>query len=118
MENLATHMSNLLKRAAPNAYANMLKHFSVDNQCRIGKHHEKVWSGCTAVMDFSAHSHTDFRNQDNVATLGLTLTNDESRDSQLHVLTRYKPSQINSEEAGLGIALENGACLIEVAKVC
>ena len=45
------------------------------------------------------------------------MTNDEKEDCQFHVLTRYKPSQIDSEVGGLAIELENGAALIEVAKV-
>ena len=61
VQNLATLMSQTLKKAAPSAHSNMMKNCDVAEKCRIGNGTEKVFSGMTAVMDFCAHRHLDFR---------------------------------------------------------
>ena len=68
------------------------------------------------LLDFSAHAHVDFRNEIDVATVGLTLKNEKSKDMQYHVLTTYKPSQSTSKVGGLAIQMQNGSALIEVAR--
>ena len=119
LDDLATIMGKILKKAAPIAHSNMVKDSEIAIQCRIGKGEpsNRPFCGVTAVCDFCAHSHTDFRNADGGATVGLTLKNEERpNDVQLHVLTMYRPSQVNSDTGGLALALSNGAVLIEVAK--
>ena len=120
LNNLATIMSKILKKATPVAFQNMVQHSEEAIHCRIGNGPGKSrpFCGVTAVCDFCAHSHYDFRNEDNCVTVGLTLKNqDRTQDSQYHVLTKYRPEQIVSDQGGVALALANGAVLIECAKL-
>ena len=117
LENLSNLMAEKLKICAPQAHTNMVKNSEVAKQCRIGTLNQNPFSGVTCVMDFSAHSHVDFRNESGVATVGLTLKNANSKDKQYHVLTSYRPSQINSNVGGLALSMQSGSILIEVASV-
>ena len=120
LDNLATIMGKILKRAAPIAHSNMVKDSEAAIDCRIGlgEPNTRPFCGVTAVCDFCAHSHTDFRNADGAATVGLTLKNDDrTSDVQFHVLTKYRPAQVNSDTGGVALALANGAVLIECAKL-
>ena len=100
LNNLATLVSPLFARIAPDAYANMTKYEKEAEDCRIGFRSGKPFSGVTAVSDFCAHSHKDTNNVNGGCTVVVSLLKPENRvfgqkpeDEQLHVLPHYSPDQ-------------------------
>ena len=100
LNNLATLVSPLFARIAPDAYANMTQHEKEASDCRIGRGPGRPFSGVTAVSDFCAHSHKDTNNVNGGCTVVVSLLKPENRvfgqkpeDEQLHVLPHYSPDQ-------------------------
>ena len=97
---LATAISPIFKRLAPQTFGNMTAYESLGSDCRIGLKRGRPFSGITTVTDFCAHAHKDRNNMNGGATVIVTLTRPENRenwrnpdDEQLHVLPHYMPDR-------------------------
>ena len=97
---LATAISPIFKRLAPQSYGNMTAYESLGSDCRIGLKRGRPFSGITTVADFCAHAHKDRNNMNGGTTVIVTLTRPENRenwrnpdDEQLHVLPHYMPDR-------------------------
>ena len=101
---LATAISPLFKRLAPQTFGNMTAYESLGSDCRIGLKRGRPFSGITTVADFCAHSHKDRNNMDGGATVIVTLTRPENRDNwrnpddeQFHILPHYMPDKTDEK---------------------
>ncbi|PFX14640.1 Methylcytosine dioxygenase TET2 [Stylophora pistillata] len=93
MQTLATDLSTVYEKYAPQAFQNQVKGEREGLECRIGNNERRPFSGVTCCMDFCAHSHKDSRNMDGGATLVCSLLKPEaisSDEEQLHVLPLYR----------------------------
>ena len=56
---MATHLSPVYKRLAPESHANQVAFENMAPACRIGEEGEegRPFSGVSAVIDYCAHSH-------------------------------------------------------------
>jgi hypothetical protein len=63
--NLSDIVAPYMKNMLPIAHKNLSAFSRIADSCRLGKKlpvHERCFSGLTACMDFSAHSHRDENN--------------------------------------------------------
>lgn len=107
MEDLATILSPLYSRLAPDSHANQTAFETLAPACRIGRNppsEGRPFSGVTAVSDFCAHAHRDDHNMNAGCTVIVTLNKPENRkfgvrpdDEQLHVLPHYIPDLTDNE---------------------
>ena len=96
LQDIATLISPLYEKVAPDSYKNMTTYESIASDCRIGRKPGRPFSGVTAVSDFCAHAHRDTNNMNAGCTLIVSLLKPENRDihkkpddEQLHVLPHY-----------------------------
>ena len=61
MGNLASAVTPIFYRVAPEAYGIMAQHDNTAKECRVG---QSPFAGITACMDFCSHSHKDIHNMD------------------------------------------------------
>lgn len=62
MNDMATTLTPVLRRLAPTAYANMVRHKNDRPQCHLGHNKGRPFAAVTATRDFRAHWHTDKSN--------------------------------------------------------
>ncbi|KAI8796635.1 methylcytosine dioxygenase TET2 [Biomphalaria glabrata] len=93
LERLATDISPLYSRLAPDAYRNQIQFEKQAGECRLGTAAGRPFSGVTAVVDFCCHSHRDCHNMNNGCTVVVNLTKhrgfEKPEDEQYHVLPLY-----------------------------
>ena len=80
LQNIATLVSPLYEKVAPDSYKNMTTYESIASDCRIGRKPGRPFSGVTAVSDFCAHAHRDTNNMNAGCTLIVSLLKPENRD--------------------------------------
>lgn len=108
-------ISKFFKKIAPAAFSKMVEFQEIASSCRIGSGPDRPFSSVTCVSDYCAHLHKDIRNMEGGCVVILTLKNSEKSDEQFHILPNYS-IRSDKESGGIGLKLNHGSLLFEVAK--
>ena len=104
LQDLSTNLAPVYRRMAPQSFLNQTAMEEDSIECRLGHLPGRPWTGVTACLDFCAHSHKDFHNMNNGATVVVTLTKHRGvgppEDEQLHVLPLYRLDATPNIEEG------------------
>ena len=117
---LAQNTIDSVEKAVPKAFHNMNIFSDVGNMCRIPTGPKRPYAGCTAVLDYCAHTHRDSNNMASGCTVLVSLVRPNAQP-QYHVLPNYYAEAADNVEVrdcrgGLGMALPNRSILLEAAK--